>query len=526
MVTEPRKYRIIAPLGKGGFGTVYRAEMVGAGGFKKAVALKILNADVSGMDEIVRRLRDEARLLGMVRHSGIVHVDSLAQLDGRWTLVMEHIPGVGLNEVVRQAKVPVRCAVEIIGRVADALNAAHTATDDGKPLHLVHRDMKPGNIIVAPSGEVKLLDFGVARAEFDSREAETHSLLFGSPDYMAPERWEFRDLPEGDVYSLGMVFYEVLTGERFGRSSPSRDLHDQKLIARMERLVGSAVGGVPDDTAFQVRSSRTGAPSELLDLLGMMLAFDPESRPTARQVESVCRDILPRMPGPWLRDWAEREIPALEALRPQREGDLVPGAILVEPSGTMEIVDGKIPVDPQPVKVEHRSGFLRYLVGVLALCGLVGVSLFLGSRLNRESQTKEPLAVAPEVQDPREALPTEPVTPVVVAPVEPVPSVAISVPAARKTEKKVEPPPPQPQPAPVAATPSTGRVVVRGDAEEVRLVSGATRLPPGDVPPGSYTVEARFPGRSLATAGRVTIAAGQTVTLTCDQSFAVCRSSQ
>ncbi len=100
MVVEARRCRIVELLGKGGFGAVYRAELLGAGGFRKPVALKILNADVANNEDIVQRLRDEARMLGLVRHSSIVHADALVQLDGRWTLVMEHVPGVGLNELV------------------------------------------------------------------------------------------------------------------------------------------------------------------------------------------------------------------------------------------------------------------------------------------------------------------------------------------------------------------------------------------------------------------------------------------
>ena len=362
MVAEARRYKIVEQLGKGGFGTVYRAELLGAGGFRKPVALKILNADVAGNEDIVCRLRDEARMLGLVRHPSIVHADALIQLDGRWTLVLEHVPGVGLNEIMKQGPIPLRCAVEIAGRVADALHTAHKATDGGRPMNLVHRDLKPGNIVLGPSGEVKLLDFGVARAEFDTREAHTQSVILGSADYMAPERWDCRDLPAGDVFSLGEVLYECLSGVPFGRTLPAPEGHEVRLDAALERLAHPESG----ESGTAIRASKeplTAAPDVLLDLIAAMLAYAPEDRPTAREVEAFCRDLVPALPVPWLRDWAEREIPRVLAERPTRSDDPLSGVTLVEPSGTMEVVDGSAswpsPL-PQPPLREPAAGWFRW----------------------------------------------------------------------------------------------------------------------------------------------------------------------
>ena len=122
-MNEVRRYRVLETLGKGGFGTVYRAELLGSGGFAKQVALKVLNDE--GQREIAHRLRDEARILGHIRHRAIVGVDGLAHLDEGWAVVMEYIDGVDAKELLAAGPVPARCALEIVEEAASALHAAY-----------------------------------------------------------------------------------------------------------------------------------------------------------------------------------------------------------------------------------------------------------------------------------------------------------------------------------------------------------------------------------------------------------------
>jgi len=523
MVAEARRYRIVEMLGKGGFGTVYRAELMGAGGFRKQVALKILNADVAGSEDIVSRLRDEARMLGLVRHPCIVHADALVQLDGRWTLVMEHVPGVGLNELIQHGPIPLRCAVEIAGRVADALQAAHTATDAGRPLKLIHRDLKPGNIVLGPEGQVKLLDFGVARAEFDTREAHTQSVILGSAAYMAPERWDQQDLPAGDIFSLGQVLYECLTGTPYGRTLPAPDYYDARLDKALENVVNKATAKAPD---------------ELLDLLAVMLAYEPGDRPQARHIEVFCRDIVPRLPGPWLRDWSEQQVPQTLAARPPRTGDLLSGSTLVEPSGTMELVTGGMPpdVEPTPPPAPSRSWLVpvAFLVGLLFIVG--GGAAALVALRNQLPTTPSAILGAPEElpppppesSTPAASLPAQASLPGTPTP-EPTPSTGkqAAAPAATPTPRQPKPSPqvvvtPEPEPPTSAAT---GTVALVGDADELRLVSADGRFSPGEVPVGSYEIQARFSGRGLLPVGQVQVKAGQTTTVSCNASFAMCKVS-
>jgi serine/threonine-protein kinase len=197
---------VVEAVGRGGFGTVYRAELMGPSGFRKQVALKVLNPDLPEAIGVAERLRDEARLLGMLRHRAIVQVDGLHLLNGRWTVVMEFVEGVDLKQLLAEVgPLSPGLALEIVQEVANALHYAYelsadhsvsvraTRAADGSlsvsgGLRLLHRDIKPGNIQLTAAGEVKVLDFGVARADFADREAQTQSIYFGSLNYMAPER--------------------------------------------------------------------------------------------------------------------------------------------------------------------------------------------------------------------------------------------------------------------------------------------------------------------------------------------------
>ncbi|MFT7520448.1 MAG: serine/threonine protein kinase [Kiritimatiellia bacterium] len=318
--TEQRRYEVIKVLGKGGFGTVYKARLQASGGFTKEVALKVLNADVEGTEDFVRRLRDEARMLGLLRHRAIVQVDGLVKLEDRWAIVMEYVEGASLREVLAHGPVPPGVSLEICEEVAAALHVAYSRPNpDGGILNLLHRDIKPGNVQITAGGEVKLLDFGVAKAEFTGREAETRSLIFGSLHYMAPERMDFEDTHKGDIYALAATLYELTTGKQTTKASINprkhvkivQDMHDEHL-----RDVGD-----PALAAFLERC----------------FSYEPEDRPDAREFERELRNLRQRWPQPWLRDWAETNVPLFVEGRDTTDNivDDWSGSVIVENTGAM-----------------------------------------------------------------------------------------------------------------------------------------------------------------------------------------------
>jgi serine/threonine-protein kinase len=279
---ERRQFHMKNCLGRGGFGEVYRATMVGAGGVRIEVAVKVLHADVDPNSQAVQRLKDEARLMGAVHHPSVLAVHGLVLLENRVALVTEYVEGQDLDKVVSaKDPIPLRPLIEVVAKVAEALEAAYEApsADGTGRIELIHRDIKPANIRVGRHGEVKLLDFGIARASNVEREAQTETnAMLGSYLYMAPERFlENTDSgPAVDVYALGATLYEGIAKRRlFGEMS----LKEMYLLildeGKYEAFLQAQLDQLPRDVPHQV-----------VTLIYRMLEIDPKDRPSERATSS------------------------------------------------------------------------------------------------------------------------------------------------------------------------------------------------------------------------------------------------
>ncbi|MFH1466884.1 MAG: serine/threonine-protein kinase [Pseudomonadota bacterium] len=532
-MSEARRYRLIETLGKGAFGTVYRAEIIGPGGFAKQVALKVLNRDERIPAEMALRLRDEARILGLIRHRAVVGVDSLADFGDAWGVVMEYVAGVDLALAAHHARMPVRVALEVVEEVASALHAAWAVPSEvtGQPLRLVHRDIKLSNLRLTDQGEVKVLDFGVARADFAQREAATRSLLFGSMRYMAPERLDGVDGHEADVYALGVVLAELLAGDSFDEPPKNPARHRawlDEVLADLRRSV--ALGKRPEDTPdFE----------PLVRLVSEMLAFEPGERPSAREVERRARALRADHPGPYLREWAEVEVPRLIQHAPHRQ--LLEGtpSILVERSGSVAIhselaataefateavqrPESDVVAAPAPTR---RRPVGLYAVALVAGIAALGVGIWAATRPGpgQPVATHEVAVPSPAPQPETEPAPAQEA-------VEPTPiSVPVAAPAPAPAERPTTttppstPAPPPSAPPSAAAAPRQAVVSVTGDARSVWLEGPAGSFPAGAVPPGTYTIKAWFDSPDPAHAGTITVAEGEHATLACVAAMLQCR---
>lgn len=316
---DGRRYRIVEKLGQGGFGNVYRAWAEDDSGVSRQVAIKVLKEDVP--EEVAVRFRDEARMLGLVQHRAIVGLVGLVRFEGQLGAVLEYVPGVDLKAVIEDRSPPLRVVLRIVEEVASALNAAYAHPNEltGRPLRLVHRDIKPANVRLTPGGEVRVVDFGGARADFASREAQTRSFLVGSYRYMAPERLDLVDSPRSDVYSLGLVMAELLVGDEI----PTPSKHHGQHAAFVEGVREAVEARLHRDPTLQGGGDAPELARKVLALLDAMLDYYPQHRPLAREVELQARALLREMPGPFLREWAEQTVPGLE--RAQRT-DVTPVA--------------------------------------------------------------------------------------------------------------------------------------------------------------------------------------------------------
>jgi len=207
---------ILELLGKGGMGAVYKARQPG---LDRLVAIKILPAEIGHDPAFAERFAREARALARLNHPNIVAIYDFGQTDGLYFFVMEYVDGVNLRQAMQAGRVMPQSALAIVPQICDALQFAH---DEG----IVHRDIKPENILIDKRGRVKIADFGLAKLlgldQADHALTQTRQVM-GTLRYMAPEQMEGSHEVDhrADIYSLGVVFYELLTGELpIGRFAP------------------------------------------------------------------------------------------------------------------------------------------------------------------------------------------------------------------------------------------------------------------------------------------------------------------
>jgi serine/threonine protein kinase len=258
-------YILLQKIASGGMADIFKAKLAGAGGFEKIVAIKKIRPEYSQSAEFVQMLIDEAKIAVRLTHANIAQVINLERVDDDWGLVLEYVDGIDLFRMERlleqhERRLGVDECVHITKEVLSGLDFVHHVTDDeGAPLGMVHCDISPGNVMINLSGEVKLIDFGVARAS----GVPMSGLPGGKIRYRAPEqvRDEEFDL-RSDIYSVGIVLWELLAGERIYESFPL-----EEILERVQK------GDVPP-----IESVRSGLSDGLVRVLRRALYPDPTYR--------------------------------------------------------------------------------------------------------------------------------------------------------------------------------------------------------------------------------------------------------
>lgn len=303
----PPAYKLIEISASGTFGTVCVAQDLSTG---RLVALKVLKQVHLHRPRVIARIRDEAAILSRIRHPGVAHVDGLIEIDGRPVVAMEWIRGTSLEALVASHRegLPPGVAIELIRRAAATLDHAWHAEPPGggPPMGIIHRDIKPSNMLVSVRGELKVVDFGIAHGHFEGREAQTLSMVLGARGYLAPERLDGHDdKPSCDVYSLGICFFELLTG-RHVALSVHHGFHTEALRKHLARV---SPAGLSEPAIEALRS-----------VLADMCAYDEARRPTHLEVVERLGELQRQHDlDADLAAWARESVLPLFAARPRVE---------------------------------------------------------------------------------------------------------------------------------------------------------------------------------------------------------------
>jgi serine/threonine-protein kinase len=262
------RYEIVRKIFEGGMGIVYEAEQLGARNFIKRVALKVIRQNYANQKSFIENFVGEAKLVADLIHTNIVQTYQLGEARGIYFIAMELIRGVNLEQFTQQLndknrKLPTELAVFIASRVARGLAYAHAKTDkDGNPLGLVHRDVSFKNIMIAFEGDVKLTDFGIAKARGFLEDAEGE-VVAGKADYMSPEQADFQITDRrSDIFSTGVVLGNLLLGRNIFKGETPEESREK--IMKMP---------IPD-----FRELDTRIDDRLNDILQRVLVHDVDKR--------------------------------------------------------------------------------------------------------------------------------------------------------------------------------------------------------------------------------------------------------
>ena len=214
------KYFLIDRVATGGMAEIFKAKTYSTAGFEKLQVIKRILAHLSDNEDFVSMFIDEAKISVSLQHANLVQIYDFGKIRDNYYIAMELVEGKDVKQILRKLAqkrklLPEEFAIFIAHEVCKGLDYAHKKTNlQGEPLGIIHRDMSPSNVLVSYSGEVKIADFGIAKAEMSTYNTKD-GVLKGKFEYMSPEQARGEDVTQqSDIFSVGIILYEMLTGRR------------------------------------------------------------------------------------------------------------------------------------------------------------------------------------------------------------------------------------------------------------------------------------------------------------------------
>lgn len=380
------KYELLCELASGGMGVVHVARLVGDAGFSRLVVIKRLHAHLAREPEFRNMVRDEANLASQIHHPNVVPVIDVVEQGEEVCLVLEYVASVSLSSLLkslrrRSMKLPAPMAARIMSDVLSGLHAAHEVNDvTGVPLHIVHRDVSPQNVIIGVDGSARLIDFGVAKATV--RHARTKSgELKGKLSYMSPEQIQRKPVDRrSDVFAAGAVLYEALSG------AVLFDGPDEGAI-----LLGILMGTT-------VELPEAGPAVEALIDRAVTASVD-DRYPTARAFREALEDVIVPSSPHEVAQFLEENCGA-ELEERQRRIQTVASSTTARSIHRLEDAARDDATRPTVRESRPRRRAMRPRViagGILAALLLAGVFVTVGARSARDAASTPPSVVAKAV---------------------------------------------------------------------------------------------------------------------------------
>lgn len=505
------QHTLLREIARGGMAEIWLAFHQGPAGFERLVVIKRVLADAEEDPQFVTMFLDEARIAAQLHHPNIVQVFDLGELEGSYYMVMEFLPGQSLGKVARRfhqldGKMPTALAVQIISAAARGLGHAHRLKGlDGAPMQVVHRDVSPQNLMVTYDGQVKVLDFGIARAV--GRVTQTHTgVVRGKIAYMSPE--QALELPldsSADVFSLGIILFEVLSGTRLHQGAED--------LAILKRLAD------PDPFA-RVRELRNRFDARLEHVVAKALSMQRETRfRDGLEFHDALESWLATQPrGPETLEAAMKRTFAPEVERLPELYKTAQEAAAIPPPSQPSLPSQQFATQTRSTRARPFAIASGALVLVLATAGITTVITRAPSSANAPEVVVPTVRAdeVPVVRVPAESPPAQaPVEPMVVKlPVEPTPAEP-TVEAVGTPTTGGQPPPDKVAKLADAASTQRGRLTL--DTEPWtrvflgKTLLGETPLVDVKIPPGRHRLRLVNAAEKVDTEIEVQVAPGGTV---------------